>query len=242
MSSLFKGLLHEMGSALMAVQLYPFGVFGKDPTPKRHSKMAINPRPVLLVHGVLHNRSAFISLKRRMEKLGWENIYTINYTTFHGNVLQMVEELGMRISEIMNETGATQIDIVAHSLGGIVSRVFMSLGEGRGKVRRLITLGTPHQGTKLSFLAKGLSRGALDKDLKVNSFLIKLLSNTALPKNSEIVSIYSTFDWTVFPGDHGAAVGIPETQIKNIHVQKHGHLGLLYSKEAFEAVIENILA
>jgi pimeloyl-ACP methyl ester carboxylesterase len=179
-------------------------------------------------------------LKRRLEKLGWENIHTVNYSTFHGNVLQMVEELGKRVEEIRKSTGASQIDIIAHSLGGIVSRTYMNLSEGRGKVRKLVTLGTPHQGTQLSFVAKGLSRGALDKDLRVNSYLLRLLQDTTLPKSSEIVSVYSPFDWTVSPGENGIAKGVPQAAFKNVRVDYIGHTGLLYSEDAFEAIVTAI--
>ena len=151
--------IKEVGAHVVAFNLYPIGLFEVETEPHRHSKQAINPRPLLFVHGVIHNWSAFLSLKRRLTKLGWENLYTFNYGTVHNNVLQMVDLLGEKVDQVMRETGASQIDLVAHSLGGIVARTFMTLGEGRGKIHTLVTLGTPHQGTNLSFFAKGFSRG-----------------------------------------------------------------------------------
>jgi pimeloyl-ACP methyl ester carboxylesterase len=181
-------------------------------------------------------------MKRRLEHAGWENVFTMNYTTFHGNILQMVEELGAKIDSVMKKTGAKQIDIVAHSLGGIVARTYMSLGEGRGNVRKLITLGTPHQGTKLSFIAKGLSRGALDADLRINSYLIRLLTATELPKTSQIVSIYSPFDWTLVPTENGECKGKPAAAFTNIPIDYVGHTGMLYSPEVYDAIVTSILA
>lgn len=233
--------LREVGATLVAANLYPFGLFGTDEALKKHSKLAHNPRPIVLVHGIIHNRSAFLTLQNRMRKLGWENIYTINYSTFHGNILQMVEELSERVNSVLAKTGAKQVDIVAHSLGGLVSRTYMSLGDGRGKVSRLVTLGTPHQGTRLNFFAKGLSRGALDQDLKSNSFLIRLLNQTALPRSSQIISIYSDFDWTVWPGNNGMALGSPSSAIKNIRLENIGHIGLLYDGQAFDAVVKALI-
>jgi hypothetical protein len=243
-SRIVRGTIKEIGAHLVAAQFYPLGFFerGEEPSVHRRRPKGANPRPILLVHGIIHNRSAFVRLKRRMEKRGWVNVFTLNYSTFHGNVLQMVEELSRKVDLVMKRTGATQIDIVAHSLGGIVARTYMSLGEGRGRVRRLVTLGTAHQGTQLSFVVKGLSRGALDADLKVNSYLMRLLHNTELPKNSEIISIYSPFDWTVVPGENGHCVGRPRASIKNIQLDLVGHMGLLYSGEAFDAVVRSITA
>src|SRR5580698_2683879 len=96
-----RGTLREIGANLVAAQLYPLGLFEKKEIARKHSNLAKNPRPVLLVHGIIHNRSAFMHLKRRMEKQGWENVFTMNYSTFHGNVLQMVEELSRKIEVVM---------------------------------------------------------------------------------------------------------------------------------------------
>ncbi len=242
-SRFVRGTIRELGANLVAAHLYPLGLFEKNEIARRHTRLATNPRPILLVHGIIHNRSAFMHLKKRMEKEeGWENIFTMNYSTLHGNILQMVEELGRKIEMVMKKTGAPQIDIVAHSLGGIVARTYMSLGEGRGKIKRLVTLGTPHQGTHLSFFAKGLSRGALDADLRVDSYLIRLLMSTELPKNCEIVSIYSNFDWTVMPSESSKVKGTPAKAFKNIELEYIGHTGLLYSAEAFDAVVNSLLS
>ena len=232
----------EVGAYTVAFNLYPLGIFERDPLPRHHSQMAVNPRPILFVHGMIHNWSAFVSLKRKMTKLNWENLYTFNYSTLNSNILQMVEALNKKVERVLKETGSNQIDIVAHSLGGIVARTFMTIGDGRGKVKNLVTLGTPHQGTALSFFAKGLSRGALDKDLRKNSFLIRTLSHTALPKYSKITSIYSPFDWTVQPSRNAEAVGVPESAFNNIKLDHVGHAGLLYSAEAFDAVVEGLLS
>src|SRR5438105_3107451 len=103
-SVFIRSLVKEVGATLVAANLYPLGLFENDIEARKHSKLAKNPRPILLVHGIIHNRSAFFSLKRRMQRLGWENIFTINYNTFHGNVLQMVEELSHKIDRVMART------------------------------------------------------------------------------------------------------------------------------------------
>jgi triacylglycerol lipase len=238
---LFKRTIKEVGASVVAINLYPLGIFERGTSARRHSAHSVNPRPILFVHGVVHNWSAFVTLKRGMSKLNWENLYTFNYGTIHNNVLQMVDALGEKVDQILIETGAKQIDLIGHSLGGIVARTFMTLGEGRGKVHTLVTLGTPHQGTNLSFFAKGFSRGALDKDLKANSFLIRLLHETALPKSSKVISIYSPFDWTVRPAKNAEAIGLPESCFENVKLDDIGHAGLLYSEEAFDAVVRGIL-
>ena len=47
--------------------------------------------------------------------------------------------LPTRVDDILKRTGCPKVDIVAHSLGGLVARYYMTMGLGPGKVRRLIT-------------------------------------------------------------------------------------------------------
>jgi triacylglycerol lipase len=150
----------------------------------------------------------------------------------------MVQQLSERVEQICQETRSEQIDIVAHSLGGIVSRYYMSLGEGRGRVKHLVTLGTPHRGTDLSVLLKGVYFGALDSDLKSGSYLINLLTETSLPADSTLTSIYAQHDWTVWPRGNCAVEGLPQHAFHNIQVDNMGHMSLLYSSEVVELTMK----
>lgn len=229
----------EIGANIKAVNLYPFGILYGRETGTPHPHFAVNPRPILLVHGVAHNASAFIPLKRRMEKENWHNIFSINYPTRHGSLTKMVDALERRVEEILAITKAAQIDIVAHSLGGIISRYFMSVGAGRGRVKHLVTLGTPHKGTPLSvFLSGGFLGAGLGTDLRAGSYTVRLLNETALPRDSRLTSIYSRYDFVAWPGDNGRVDGLPHSAFRNVELQSVGHLGLLYSEEAFCTVMQ----
>jgi triacylglycerol lipase len=232
----------ELTANLIALNLYPLGALNllrrTDAHP--HPHYAQNPRPVLLVHGMAHNHSAFISLRKRMAASHWHNVFTINYATRHGSLTGMVDELSQLIEEILIKTQSTQIDVVAHSLGGIVSRYYMCLGEGRGKIKNLVTLGSPHQGTGASRLLTGLPFGALKSDLRNGSYLMKLLGQTALPRGSTITSIYSEFDWTVWPQANCEVEGSPSNSFKNVKVSDCGHIGLLYSPQVADIVMRTL--
>lgn len=231
----------EIGANIKAANLYPFGILYGRESGAPHSHMATNPRPILLVHGVIHNASAFIPLKRRMEREGWHNVFSINYPTRHGSLTKMVEALEKRVDEILRVTKSSQIDIIAHSLGGVISRYFMSVGAGRGKIRHLVTLGTPHQGTPLSmFIGGGILGAGLRTDLRSGSYMIRLLNETPLPQGSRLTSIYSRYDFVAWPGDNGRADGLPHNAFRNIELHTVGHLGLLYSEESFGAVMNSL--
>ncbi len=157
-------------------------------------------------------------------------------------LLQMAESLDLKVQTILTETKAKQVDIVAHSLGGVVARFYMTFGPGRGLVRNLVTLGTPHQGTEMSFVARGLNVGTLAQDLKVNSYLMRSLRETALPKDSFITSLYSAGDWTLVPAENGIAAGVPEKQFRSVCLTGVGHAGLLFHQETFDTVVQSLLS
>lgn len=234
-------VMKEAGANLIAVNLYPLGLLARRELAEPHPHYALNPRPVLLVHGVIHNSSAFFNLRRQMAASEWKNIFTINYSTAHGSLTSMVEQLAKKVEEICTATNSSQIDIVAHSLGGIVSRYYMCVGDGRGRVGHLITLGTPHQGTGLSVLLKGLVRGGLDSDLRSGSYLINLLKDTSIPRSAKLTSIYSKFDWIIWPQSNCYVEGLPRHSFTNHQIDETGHMGLLFSTKVSEIVMKALL-
>lgn len=245
----------ELTGSLIAANLYPLGLFQKpsdhipskpDHVPENNQKAKTSSqlytRPVLLVHGIAHNASAFISMKAKMKKHGWIHVFTMNYNTLNRNLLKMVEDVSSQVDKIIEITGASQIDIVAHSLGGIVSRYYMSVGAGRGKVKNLVTLGTPHKGTYLSPLLKTLAlTKTLSADLYTNSAFLKKLKKMTLPKNSTITSIYSQYDWTVWPQDNSFVEGSPPFAFKNIKLDFVSHISFLYSSRVFQHIVSCLI-
>ena len=241
----------EVTWSLIAANLYPLGLLqhirsnnnGTSSLNKSNTQMAkpsspLHTRPVLLVHGIAHNASAFIRMKTKMQKRGWLHVFTMNYSTINKKLIEMVDELSWQVDKVLEVTKAPQIDIVAHSLGGIVSRYYMSSNLGKGKVKNLVTLGAPHKGTYLSPLLRTLALNKnLSKDLYTNSSFLKDMQQKTLPKNSTITSIYSKYDWTVWPQDNCFVEGSPSSVFKNIKVDFVSHISLLYNSRVFQHIV-----
>ena len=60
--------------------------------------------------------------------------------------------LRTKIDQIKVQTKWPRVDIVAHSMGGLVAREYIGTLNGGGNVDQLITLGTPHDGSPKSYL------------------------------------------------------------------------------------------
>ena len=229
-------LTREVVANLVALNVYPLGLFQPKQNAYPHPSFAENKYPVLLVHGIIHNHSAFRQLEKKFFHLGWHNIFTMNYRTATGSIHRMAGDLSKVVDDILQKTNATQIDIVAHSLGGLVARKFMSVGEGRGKIRKLITLGTPHQGTCKSKVLRWVPGSSLGEDLNHQSYFIRNLISTPLPKGSEIISIGSEFDWTSEEKENFFATGTPTQAFSNISYEDIGQTGLLFSEAVFNDI------
>ncbi|MEM9033229.1 MAG: peptidoglycan DD-metalloendopeptidase family protein [Actinomycetota bacterium] len=70
-------------------------------------------------------------------------------------VRESAAELDALLADIRAAAPGVPIDIVAHSLGGVVTREVIGR-EGTG-VQRVVTLGTPHRGSDLASLARSVS-------------------------------------------------------------------------------------
>jgi pimeloyl-ACP methyl ester carboxylesterase len=69
-----------------------------------------------------------------------------------------IADLDAKIRGILSRTGAAQVDIIAHSHGGLVTRKYLDKFGG-ALVRKFITMGTPHKGMLETFkaLCEGIS-------------------------------------------------------------------------------------
>jgi len=161
----------------------------RDPAPVRAA------HPVLLVHGVLVNDGVWIGFRRHLRRHGIGPIYTINYGPPLADIELFAEQLDARIAGIIAITGAEQVVLVGHSMGGLVARACLRRFGGAG-VARLITLGTPHHGSVLAYMFPGRSLAQLRPG---NPWLVDLNSNESAAAPAPITSIWSRHDSMVAP-------------------------------------------
>jgi pimeloyl-ACP methyl ester carboxylesterase len=119
-------------------------------------------RPVVFVHGYAQNRVDFIWLARALAKAGVGPMYGFNYWPF-GRVDVSAARLARFVARVCAEQKADVVDLVCHSMGGLVAMEM--LGEGCAQAGRLVTIGTPHAGVAwrgpiLGKSAEHLRRGA----------------------------------------------------------------------------------
>lgn len=106
--------------------------------------------PVLLVHGMGFRDSKIICywgrIPKALEKIGCKVYF--GYQDSNADIQTNGRHLADRIDEILKESGAEKLNIIAHSKGGLDCRyAISSLGMGE-KIASLTTISTPHHGSK----------------------------------------------------------------------------------------------
>jgi triacylglycerol esterase/lipase EstA (alpha/beta hydrolase family) len=113
-------------------------------TPAAH---AAARRPVIILTGLGGEAAGYSVLADRLTRDG----YTVDVFELpdRGNGAIHVSAVGLaaRVDQVLARTGSDKVDLLGHSLGGLVARDYVRFTGGGTKVDKLITLGTPNQGT-----------------------------------------------------------------------------------------------
>src|SRR5262249_53807061 len=116
------------------------------PRPARRMEAGDRP-PVLFVHGWAGTPAAFLLLRRRLARDGWLHLHHVWLPPVFASPERRAARVARAIARVRPRTGARVVDVLAHSLGGIVVRLVLEPNAAAG-IGRVITLGTPHQGTR----------------------------------------------------------------------------------------------
>lgn len=188
-------------------------------------------KPILLVHGYLHDSSAWIYHQHKLRAQGLGPIYTINLNHPFQSLTKYVEKVGMKVSQIEKETGRRDLILIGHSMGGIVCSLYATRKAPQDTVTDVITIGSPLQGTHMAKLAIGPG----GREMKIGSELLQEL-DLELRKNKTIrfCHIGAKTDEIVIP--HTSA--LPSSHLsEQFTVNDIGHASLLYSPRVAKKLI-----
>ncbi|MFW6008573.1 MAG: alpha/beta fold hydrolase [archaeon] len=203
--------------------------------------MIKNKKPIILIHGYSDNPSTiwWRVLEKRLIQVGYSPSMIKKIDLSKNEMLGeaifspkiYVKKIVKKVKKMEEKSDYEKFDIIAHSMGGLISRLFIENYSGDKYIRKLITLGTPHQGTKFTILLKFTSGG---QDMIPQSDLIKQLKTSKIPKNVEYYSIFSRGDYAIIPYSNGRLNKEKREDITNIRFKKYPHIMLVWSKKVFE--------
>ena len=133
---------------------------------------AAHPRPVVLVHGTFADMSdSWQALSPLLANNGY-CVFALNYGSNAGSgalgiyavgdIKRSAGQLSSFIDQVRSATGASRVDLVGHSQGGMMPRYYLKFLGGASKVHTLVGLAPSNHGTTLNgiFTLAGYFPGA----------------------------------------------------------------------------------
>ena len=123
---------------------------------------AAHPAPVILVHGTFGDMSdSWQALSPLLYDKGY-CVFALNYGAYDGSdalgvyatgdIAQSAGQLSTFVNKVLAATGATKVDLVGHSQGGMMPRYYIKNLGGASKVNTLVGLAPSNHGTTLEGL------------------------------------------------------------------------------------------
>ena len=181
--------------------------------------------PLLLIHGYGCSRAVWWWQRRRLEAAGW-CVVTVNLEPLYTSIDNYVEPLARRIDEVLAQSGAPQLILVGHSMGGLVARAYLRR-YGAARVKLLVTLGTPHGGSELARF--GIGENA--RQMRPGSAWLAALGAPPV----DTLTIYSAHDNYVLPP---ANLELPGA--RRCVLDRPGHLAMLFSPRVAQALCDGL--
>lgn len=181
--------------------------------------------PILLVHGYGVSRGCWWAMRRRLEAAG-HTVATLSMVPAYTSMGKLVPQLKQRIEEVCEATGAQQLTLVAHSMGGLVSRSYLAR-HGNEKVDRLVTLASPHSGTELARI--GIGRNA--REMEPDSLWLRDMADA--PLQVPTINLRNPYDNFAMPQDLQRLSGAQDIELPPV-----GHIAMLYSRPVADLVLE----
>lgn len=176
-------------------------------------------RGVVLVHGFFCNRAFWTHWLRRFSSEG-RVCLAVDLEPAYGSIEDYVTVIDNAVARVAQLTGQPPL-IVAHSMGGLAVRAWLQARAGLERVHKVVTLGTPHQGT---WIAR-FSHGRNGAQMRQNGNWLKTLQDAENPQTtSKFVCYYSNCDNIVFPVSTATLAGAD-----NRHEPARGHVELAFS-------------
>lgn len=240
-----------------------------------------HPRPVVLIHGTWDNAYATWSMLTPMLKEAGYCAYAFNYGDDESGLVglppgvygtQTLTESGDEVAgfvdEVLERTGASQVDLVGHSQGGIQARLYVQDHGGanpadpsRNRVKNVVGLGANNHGTTFAGLAAmggmlqdfglpvmdaarlPLGDGGVDQGIG-SPFFEELNRDGETRRGIDYTMIATRYDWNVAPYRGQFLEEEPGSSVNNITLQdgcasdKSEHLSMTFSPRVLDLVME----
>ncbi|GAA3387001.1 esterase/lipase family protein [Streptomyces roseoviridis] len=195
---------------------------------------APRPDPVVFVHGWNSDGSTWRTMADRFHADGWPagHLDRWTYDATQSNVTTAAR-LAEEIDRVLDRTGASRVDVVTHSMGGLSSRHYLKNLGGAAKVDAWVSLAGPNHGTDTARWCGG----APCVEMRPGSaFLNALNSGDETPGTARYATWRSPCDMIISPSQSVALSGAVNTTTACL-----GHSDLQGDQTVYEQVKKHIV-
>lgn len=188
---------------------------------------------LVVIPGLCENALTLSILARRLQRRTGAPVLAITPRRYFDSLENLAAACRQQIESFLTETGCARVDLVGHSMGGILARLLSQPAQLGERVRSVVTIASPHQGSALS--AVGIGRNL--RQMRRGSAFLESLNAQPPPDSVRVTGICSIHDNLVLPWNcalspHG----------ENLLLRFRAHLTLILSGEVADRVAERLAA
>jgi len=200
--------------------------------------------PLLLVHGYMDSRHApwWRRLRRRLAEAGYgERVRTLDHGPTPMSSMESPRDHAEGIGRVVERLAAEfdgQVDLLAHSMGGLSARWYVERMDGQRHVDDLVTLGTPHRGTSWAMFGAATPGG---RAMIPGSSFLSALNDGSLARQVSYTAVWSRADRVIHPSDSASLdpSWFPTLLgARNVRLEDAGHMELVYDQDLIERYLE----
>jgi triacylglycerol esterase/lipase EstA (alpha/beta hydrolase family) len=186
-------------------------------------------RAVVLVHGFFCNRALWNPWLVRLRDAGVPTL-AINLEPAFGSIDDYAPQIEAAVAEAERATGRKPV-LVAHSMGGLAVRAWRRAGGSvcDERVSRVITVGTPHEGTLTAFLSAATNARQMRRG---SAWLEQLARSEDAGWRARFTCFYSHCDNIAVPASTGAW-----RDADSRHLPGWPHVAMAFAPEVWREVL-----
>lgn len=188
---------------------------------------AAGQRGIVFIHGFFCNRGFWNPWFAPLAQRG-QPFCAVNLAPVFGSIEAYVPIVEDAVQRMTQATGMAPV-LVCHSMGGLAARAWLRACQGDARVHRVITLGSPHQGT----WAGHLSVSANGDQMRLSSpWLQQLARDEPAQRRQLFVCYYSNCDNIVFPASVATLEGADNRLVPGLP-----HVGMAFDPQVMREVL-----
>jgi pimeloyl-ACP methyl ester carboxylesterase len=189
--------------------------------------------PVILVHGLGASQTCWFALRRAL-RAEERTVEVFEYSPWAASVEELADRLRTTAEDLLAVTGAEQVHLVGHSLGGVIIAQALTGDRLAGHVDLVATLGSPFGGCPWAALCP--LGPPLVRALRPGSPLLRRLADAPYPAGVRWLAFASTLD-PVVPADRGVPA---HPQVTRVSMDAIGHCGMPLDRDIIARIVAAI--